>query len=251
MQLRFPSFLGRAFYGLKDLPRFVATRDELLANLKADRGVFASDNLITWEKSLPFMLDEQFTAAVKRHAETNTEKAIVWRTAVLAWAVRNALRVEGDLVECGCYRGTTARIICDVIDLNSTGRQYYLYDLFDGAEGLAKHAMPDHGPDLEGLVRRRFADLPGVVITKGSVPDSFAVASPERISFLHIDMNNAEAEIAALEVLFDRVSPGGVVVLDDYGWLGYANQMLPERRWLMARGYHVLDLPTGQGLILR
>ena len=75
--------------------------------------------------------------------------------------------------------------------------------------------------------------------------------APGRIAFLHIDMNNAAAEVAALDVLFDRVSPGGVVVLDDYGWIGHAAQHEAERAWFSARGYAVLELPTGQGIVVK
>ena len=37
-------------------------------------------------------------------------------------------------------------------------------------------------------------------------------------------MNNAEAERGALDVLFERVSEGGMIVFDDYGWTGYREQ---------------------------
>ena len=50
-----------------------------------------------------------------------------------------------------------------------------------------------------------------------------------RIAYLHIDLNQAPAEIAALEVLFDRIVPGGIVILDDYEWaMGYRRQKLLE-----------------------
>jgi hypothetical protein len=39
-----------------------------------------------------------------------------------------------------------------------------------------------------------------------------------RIAYLHIDMNQAPAEVAALDALFDRVVPSGIVILDDYEW---------------------------------
>ena len=90
-----------------------------------------------------------------------------------------------------------------------------------------------------------------VVVTQGRVPDSFAQAAPDRIAFMHLDLNNADAEIGALEVLFDRMVPGAIMVLDDYGWLGYRAQKLAEDPWLERRGYRVLELPTGQGLLVK
>jgi O-methyltransferase len=83
------------------------------------------------------------------------------------------------------------------------------------------------------------------------VPDSFAQALPERLAFLHLDMNSSKSEIAALEVLFDRLSDGGVIVFDDYGWLGYQAQQRAEDAFMQRRGHRILELPTGQGLLIK
>lgn len=86
---------------------------------------------------------------------------------------------------------------------------------------------------------------------KGAVPGSLEGNSPDRIAYLHIDMNQAPAEVAALNVLFDRVVPGGIVILDDYKWLAYRQQKLAEDEWFDQRGYRVMPLPTGQGLVFK
>ena len=189
--------------------------------------------------------------ALDEHANGNIEKSIVWRTAVLVWAARNGLRRGGDFVECGCYRGTSARIICDTLEFNSMGRDYYLYDLFDYADGSRHRKMPDMGPDLFDEVQQKFVSIPRAHVIKGSVPEILRERSPEKIAFLHIDMNNTAAEIGALEVLFDRVTPGGMIVLDDYGYLPYRDQRDAERDWFEVRGYDVMELPTGQGVVIK
>ena len=88
-------------------------------------------------------------------------------------------------------------------------------------------------------------------VVKGIVPDNFEKACPEKISLLHIDMNSSKSEIAALEHLFDRVSPGGIIVFDDFGWLGYDRQTFVEIQWMAQRGHSIMELPTGQGLVLK
>ncbi len=250
MQLKWPFFQGHVFFAVRNSQGFFKALDDLVASFRPDCGVFAGDNLITWSKSQGWTKDEAFVTAFNAHAVTPVERTIVWRTVTLAWAVRQALRTDGDLVECGCYEGTTARILYDVAALADSPRRMFLYDLFDGADDVALHGLAAHGPGLEGRVRARFADLPNVVITQGSVPESFATAAPDRIAFLHIDMNNANAEIGALEGLFGRMAPGGVIVLDDFGWTPYHEQMTRERAWFAERGYFVLDLPTGQGMVI-
>lgn len=76
--------------------------------------------------------------------------------------------------------------------------------------------------------------------------------SPERIAYLHIDLDQALAEIAALDALFDRVVPGGTIILDDYEWaMSYRSQKLAEDQWFDTRRYRVFPLPTGQGIVLK
>jgi predicted O-methyltransferase YrrM len=101
-------------------------------------------------------------------------------------------------------------------------------------------------------VREKFKSYPQVKIFKGFIPDVFEGQSPQRIAFLHIDLNQAPAEVAALDALFDRIVPGGIVILDDYEWAGvYRAQKLAEDPWFEARQYRVIPLPTGQGLVIK
>ena len=45
--------------------------------------------------------------------------------------------------------------------------------------------------------------------------------------------------------------PGAVVILDDYGWAGCLAQKRAEDTFLAERGYQVLELPTGQGMVIK
>jgi O-methyltransferase len=112
--------------------------------------------------------------------------------------------------------------------------------------------MADHGPGLADEVRTKFAAYPQVNVVQGEIPAVFADRSPDRISYLHIDLNQASAEIAALDALFDRVVPAGIIILDDYEWaMAYRRQKLTEDPWFASRGYRVIPLPTGQGLVIK
>ncbi|WP_312166116.1 TylF/MycF/NovP-related O-methyltransferase [Phenylobacterium sp.] len=248
MKLPGPSYVNDTFYGVADLNSAIEARGALIDQIRVKSGIFAADNLMTWDKTLGFIREEAFATAVNAHTRPGPERAAVWRYNTLVWAARQAAPLEGDFVECACYRGNTARIVADLVDISN--RRYFLYDLFDHDETMPHHAMPAHSKTLYDEVRARFPE-PNVIITQGRVPESLAIASPEKIALMHIDMNNVDAEIGALEVLWDRVAPGGVVVLDDYGWLAYHRQHFAERDWFKARGQFVLELPTGQGLVVK
>ncbi|MDP2215485.1 TylF/MycF/NovP-related O-methyltransferase [Phenylobacterium sp.] len=245
------ALMPRAFYGMRSLEPIRAAINGIAEAMIEPKGLFVGDNLITMAKRLGFLDDQVLMGAFQRHCSTAAERGALWRLVTLVWAARTALRIEGDFVECGCYKGTSARVISEVVDFVNLDRRYYLYDLFRHDDSMPHHSMVEHSDTLVDQVRERFADMPNVTITQGRVPDSLAVAAPEKIAFMHLDLNNADAEIGALEVLFDRISPGGILILDDFGWLAYQDQLLAEVRWMAERGYHILELPTGQGMVIK
>ena len=211
--------LSNVFWGPRSHPEFMAGIQQAINQL-APSGIYAADNLFTFGRNLGFLDDLKFLTSLEQNVTNDIEYAIVWRTHVVVWSAMQALRREGDFVECGCYKGTTAKIVCDYLGFANINKQYYLYDLFEHDESMEHHAMPDHGP---GLYEQTIARL-----------------------------NGPTAELAALECLFERMVPGAILILDDYGWGGYyAAQKMAEDPFFEARGYQVLELPTGQGMVLR
>lgn len=242
----FPQWLTRSFYpsGLVSADRFKAAYEALIS-VFAPSGAFGGDNLIAFGRNLSFATDKRFFGAFMAAGPDEREQALAWRCHVLHWAALRGLELEGDFVEAACYRGFSARVIVNATDFGRLPRTYWLYDLF------SVEYLPGHHQGLHEQVCARFADTPNVKIVKGSVPAVLAEQSPQQISFLHLDMNNAAAEIGALDALYDRVAPGAFIVLDDYGWAPYAAQKAAHDAWFSARGKMVVELPTGQGLVIK
>jgi O-methyltransferase len=212
---------------------------------------FMSDNLITFDHTRGFLTEPRFVKAVLAANPSSFERSFAWRTHTLCWAVDSALALPGDIVECGTYQGYSAEVL-----MHFTGglpdRRLWLYDLFDPSGGAGEgHRMPAHAADLAAQVQARFQQWPNVTVTKGKVPQILAEVAPEHIAFLHVDMNNAEAERGALETLFERICPGGMIVFDDYGWTNYRDQKDSADEFMQSRGLRVLELPTGQGLVVK
>ena len=242
------SFITKSYHWGVDHDRFWPKLAELLPTLTWQKGVFSADAMVAWGRNLGFLDDEPFTTAWDKHTQPGFERGIIWRTAVLVWAARQAMRREGDFVECGCYAGTSLRVVIDAAPVD--GRGVYLYDLFEHDDTMRHPSMPDHGPDLFDRVQARFAGEPNVRVIKGPVPDSFAQGVPDRIAFCHIDMNNAPSEIAALDALESRFVPGAIIVFDDFGQLPFRKQHLAEREWFAKRNIPILEIPTGQGIVI-
>jgi predicted O-methyltransferase YrrM len=166
------------------------------------------------------------------------------------------LALEGDFVECGVYRGFSTAVVANYLRFGEHRRNWYLYDTFAGipVDQLSPgHTSPEAyaEPGIYEFVRQRFAKYPNVRVLRGRIPEILDEASPARIAFMHLDMNSAVAEIAALERLYDRLVAGGLIVLDDYGWYWYRAQKAAEDKFFAAHGVRVLELPTGQGLVIK
>jgi hypothetical protein len=221
--------------------------------------IFAADMMICLWKNLSFQHDRKFLSSFTSSVTDEQERSLFWRVHTLAWAAKTALLVEGDFVECGVLRGFCSNVIFKYLDFGTLPRQAYLYDTFSGLPPETSTEAERTGWDysafdpekLYGEVRERFSAFGNVNVIRGIVPDSFAIASPQRVAFLHVDMNSEKAEMLALEHLFNKVVPGGVIVLDDFGWMCNVNQMKSELAFFTALGHQVLELPTGQGLVIR
>jgi hypothetical protein len=244
------NFLFPVFWGVKEPERFATAVEELTKSMS--QGFHAADNFITWGRNNSMFDDRAFVAAWENNIESASDRAIVWRRYVLATSAFHCVQLAGDFVECGAYTGVGVKTIVDYLGGTSFPKQFWAYDVFEHDESMANHPMPELGPQLFERVRHKFAHYSQVRIVKGLIPESFKDNCPDRIAYLHIDLNQAPAEIAALDHTFDRVVPGGMVILDDYEWAGvYRPQKLAEDEWFDARGYRVMPLPTGQGLIVK
>lgn len=205
----------------------------------------AHDDMIVWFRNLGFTRDERFIAACEPYRTSQVIKARLWRVYTLCWAAQSCLSVPGAYMDLGCYDGITVDIMrryCGASD-----KRWLLFDTFDrhpSAEQKEKH-----GPELASAVAALFSDDPRFEVITGRLPESLIV--PDQIAFMQIDLNSPAAELASLEATWDRVSPGGVVVLDDYGFSTYRESHDRERAFFAERGALVYECPTGQGIVIK
>jgi hypothetical protein len=214
-----------------------------------------------------FMLQADFISAYQRGVRASgKDYKWHWRVHVGLWAARSALRIEGDFVECGVNRGFLSSAIMHSSDWDSTGKTFYLLDTFAGIderfiserekEGGVLHRNKrdlDSGfytvaPDS---VRRNFSEWSNIKIVVGSIPETLAEITAEKIAFLHIDLNCSPPEVAAVDALWKRMETGGIVLLDDYAYHGYQPQKQGMDSWASSMGIPVVSLPTGQGMIIK
>jgi hypothetical protein len=217
------------------------------------RGFYAEDSLWTVHGHT-FMEDERFANAYRRAVQAGCfDYGIRWRVHTILWAAERAADLDGAFVECGTGRGFMASAICDY--LGWTDRPFYLYDTFaptmpneHGTQAADGTIGPTYAEGPES-VAENFAEWPGVQLVIGKIPGTLLDAGP--IAFLHVDLNYAPAEEAVVRHFWPKLSPGALVIFDDYVYVGYEAVHEAVDRLGRELGFRVLALPTGQGLVLR
>ena len=252
------ALLNRVILAGRPTPRTAAAFAMLRQLEDNSRDVFLGDGIATWLKTTPFFDDDRFMALADQHSGLIPIAGLHWNLATVLWAVKRAERLDGDLMELGVFRGHTTLFTAEYVGFADWPRKWFLYDTFEGVpedqldEGWGERNAAAYKDTFSyEEVAERFRPFPNIVLTRGRVPEILEEVCPERIAFLHMDLNNSQAEIAALERLYDRIVPGGVIVFDDYGWSAARTQYEAERAWFAARGLEILLLPTGQGLFVK
>jgi O-methyltransferase len=253
------------FYGIDGSANF----ERFVASLAAIRNIFgsvyASDDLIAIRRNVGFLTDDRLNRAVQAGLSPISDTYLrdqseskMWRLHTLTWAAYNAAKLTGDFVECGVFNGFSAAVVCEYLDFRSQDRTFYLYDSFAGLSSkysteaeLTKNEFFDRHPDVYQQCLSRFGSYTNVRVIKGVLPDVLDETAPQRVAFLHLDLNCAAAERATLAFFLDRVVAGGIVVLDDYGKAVFRNQKDAADEVASSHGEAILELPTGQGLLLK
>jgi O-methyltransferase len=221
-------------------------------------------------KALPADYDDEakeIVRAVRPWTMTGPDKIYALIQAV-RYVTRH--RIPGDVVECGVWRGGSMQAAArTLLALGDSARDLYLFDTFEGmpapsdrdtrtsdertaADLLAEEAPQDSlvwavasledvkdGMATVGYPPER------VHFVKGRVEETVPEHAPERISILRLDTDWYESTKHELEHLYPRLSSGGVVLFDDYGYWDGAREAVDE--FLDATGERLLLMRMASG----
>lgn len=210
---------------------------------------------------------EKFQKAYQRGIQAAGDYKIQWRAYVACWAASQAARAgQGDFVECGVNRGFMSSAIMSYLDWNQMDRHFYLVDTFDGIReellsdeektaGYVENnrralAQDEYVSGVDG-VRRNFEEWPQAHVVQGFVPQVLRDITVTSVAFVHLDMNNVTPEKAAAEYFWPLMIKGGVMLLDDYAFIGYGLSKKGMDEFAATVGVEILSLPTGQGILIK
>jgi O-methyltransferase len=221
---------------------------------------YNTDSLTT-SNNCDFITEPRFVKAYQAAAETKPWEGFTlqWRVYIVCWFADMVKNLEGDFVECGVNTGAYSRAVIDYIDFKSTNKKFYLLDTYEGlvpsmitnAEKKAGiETYLTHYTNVYDAVVKTFAPF-NTKIIKGPVPDTLGACDATKISYLSIDMNCVEPEIAAAHYFWDKLVIGGVMILDDYGFSLHIEQKKAFDLFAQEMKQSILCLPTGQGIIIK
>lgn len=238
---------------------------KLFTALKADF-TYAQDNLIT-KNAAPFLSDPGFLKAYEKGRSTDRDRFlkgvdIQWRIHTLCWAASYARHLEGDFVECGVRTGVFSKSIIEFLSFEKLQKRFLLIDSFAGVvpDLLSDSEMERERPGIvaddvwQGIYQeliQQYQSIKNVSVVKGVVPEVLTSIHFEKIAFLSLDLNSALPEEKALEFLWDYLVPGGIIILDDYGYPGFELQQQVHDHFAESKNTSVLCLPTCQGIIIK
>jgi hypothetical protein len=191
-------------------------------------------------RDLPWRLNQMYDATFQtlfwseyQHVRPYTMVSYAGLRA-LHTAIRRALAkgIPGDVVECGVAHGGSAIIMGFALKKFDQSRKLWLFDTFEGIPApnkndpdfdLASHYTGQFKGAVAEIKERllKIDILDRSVLVKGPFQETLVKSEVVRIAVLHLDGDWYDSIKVSLDSLYERVSPGGIIQIDDYGtWAG-------------------------------
>jgi O-methyltransferase len=219
---------------------------------------------------LPAHYDSTAKAVIERvRPRTMTQPEKLYGL-ILATRYVAAHKVPGDIVECGVWRGGSMQAAAlTLIECGDTQRDLHLYDTFEGMTPPEEVDRRRDGTAAAELLESSSRDSriwavatledaqagmteigyppEHVHFHPGRVEDTIPRDAPESVALLRLDTDWYASTRHELDHLYDRLSPGGVLIIDDYGYWEGSRRATEE--FLAQSGARLLLLPSGDGRI--
>ncbi len=153
--------------------------------------------------------------------------------------------IEGDIAECGVFRGATLVPMAVYNEQIKSGKLVFGFDSFEGLDASAEYdvrlgGVQDRAKRVGGFSETSHEAITGkleafaltntVRIVKGYFNETLTRFADRRFSFVHLDCVIHESYKTCLRFFYPRLNPGAIVLLDEYNdprWPG-CNQAVDE-----------------------
>jgi len=192
---------------------------------------------------------EEIYAKIRRHTLVSKDRCFVLYNLLLETKFYN-----GDVFECGVYKGGTAMLIASTIIRN---KSLHLFDTFSGMPEVSEldnhHKKGDFKDTSFDLVFKRINDIKsnGVIFFhQGIIPETFiGLENVKKLSFSHIDLDIYESVRSATEFIYPRTTDCGVIIYDDYGFDTCKGAKIAVDEFYKDKPERIEILPTNQAIV--
>ena len=174
----------------------------------------------------PWLQDKEFNK-VYEAIKKNT-KVDIYRCYELWELIFQCSKIPGAILEVGVWQGGTGGIICQRVKQDNLNKTVYLADTFQGVVKAGDRDSHYRGKEhcdtsvrtVEDLLSKRL-NVSNYKIIKGVFPDeSSKLIEDDCFSFCHIDVDVYQSAKDIADWIWPKLSLGGMVVYDDYGFSG-------------------------------
>ena len=169
---------------------------------------------------------------------------------------------QGNVAECGCWRGLSSYQIAYTLKKMNFRQKFFIFDSFEGLSEFqkedGKEALAIREEDRRkefacplDCVRDNLSEFGFIDYKKGWIPGRFGEVSDLKFSFVHIDVDLYQPIRDALDFFYPRLVPGGIIVLDDYGYLDFPGAKKAVDEFLQDNPDFFLHLPFGSAFIMK
>ena len=200
-----------------------------------------------------FLEDEKFLHYYKQFMDANNWHSLD-RKYTLNQLLKLTLHLEGDIAECGTYKGASAYLMCQTYQ----DAPDVVIHLFDSFEGLSTPNHHDGDYWVEGALTTSQEDLETTLapfdnyrIYKGWIPTRFNEITSLNFRFLHIDVDLYQPTIESLNFFYERIVPRGIILMDDYGFKTCPGAKQAADDFFFNKPEQIIKLPTGQAFTVK
>ncbi|MGH6726108.1 MAG: TylF/MycF/NovP-related O-methyltransferase [Pseudolabrys sp.] len=202
------------------------------------------------------MDDDSFNRYLRKVGESGGLKSInAGRRLMINQLLRLTQQVPGDTAECGVYLGASSYLICSFIAGSALPKSHLMFDSFEGLSapvGEDNTHWREHDLQVDfGETARRLSQFKNIHFYKGWIPDRFAEIVDRRFSFLHIDVDLYQPTRDSVAFFYPRMSAGGVIVCDDYGFASCAGATKAIDEYLADKPEKMVMLSDGGGFLIK
>ena len=175
--------------------------------------------------------------------------------------------LDGDFVECGCWKGHSTYIISTILSENNFKNIFHIFDSFE--KGLSERTPEDADErfelskqevekekmmfgSTEEEVKRALSDFAFLKFYKGWIPERFKEVDNCKFSFVHIDVDLYQPTLKSLNFFYPRLVAGGCIVIDDYGFTRFPGSKKAVDAFLAGNEHSLFyEIPTGGCFIIK